>query len=428
MLALGCGGQRERPDALLIIIDTFRADHAGFMGCERETTPSLDSLAAAGTVWTDFHAQSSWTLPAVTSIMTGLTPRQHMAGRRDGTFFGLDPQIPTLQRTFRTDGYETAAFFNVIFLNEDFGFHHDFDLFDCRGFTNRAATRGAGETVDAFLSWLDSRDGGRPFLAIVHFYDPHMPYAPPSPWDSLFTDPSYDGPFDSSWGGVTQLMAVNSGQDTIDPAGLQNLLDLYDGEIAYTDAQIGRMLEGLRQRGLGGRTVVFVTADHGEEFLEHGRVEHGNNLFEETVHVPLVASGPGIPVAVRNDGLHSQVDIMPAMLALCGLEAPGGLPGAGLLEGSTGPARVHASGVLWRDADLASGISEARKVVWDSGTGEASMFDLEADPTETDPLLPDSVLLGYTLSYWAEPAVGHPEAVAFAETVGRALRDLGYIR
>ncbi len=424
-----CGGEPEGPSVVLVVIDTFRADHVSSLGYGRPTTPVLDSLAMSGASWTEFRAQTSWTLPAFASILTGLTPREHMAGRRDGVFYGLDPAIPTIQRIFGGAGYSTAAFFNVIFLDEDFGFHVGFDTFDCAGLSDRMSQRGAGETVDLFLSWLDGAGGDRPFFAVVHFYDPHMPYDPPAPYSGMFTDPAYQGPCDSAWGTVPQLLAVNGGVDTLPADGLFNLMALYDGEIAYSDAQLGRLLAGLRERGLAGSTVVAVTGDHGEEFLEHGCIEHGVSLYDESVRVPLVISGPGVRPG-SSAAPASQVDILPTLAALCGLESPPGRQGLDLFAAGGEPPdrRVFASGVLWRDADLASCTASGRKVIFDTGSGGSETFDLMSDPGELSPLDADSLLLSEAQTYWATPAAGAPAVVDFAETVGRTLRDLGYIR
>ena len=428
-LLCACGSASRGPNVVLVVIDTFRADHVSSMGYGRATTPVLDSLAMSGGCWTDFRAQSSWTLPAFATILTGLTPREHMAGRRDGIFYGLDPALPTMQRMFGDAGYNTAAFLNVIFLNEDFGFHVGFDTFDCAGVSDRSSQRRAGETVDLFLAWLDRTAGEGSFFAVVHFYDPHMPYDPPAPYSEMFTDPGYAGPCDSAWGTVPQLLAVNEGIDTLPADGLDNLTALYDGEIAYSDAQLGRLLAGLRERGLAGCTVVAVTGDHGEEFLEHGSIEHGVSLYEEAVRVPLVISGPGVLVGASADAA-SQVDILPTLAALCGLEPPPGPAGIDLMSAGGAPVdrRVFASGVLWRDADLASCTSSGRKTIYDTGSGGSETFDLASDPGEVSPTGTDSLLLSEALTYWATPAAGAPSAVDFAETVGRALRDLGYIR
>jgi arylsulfatase A-like enzyme len=416
-----------RPNVLLVVIDTVRADHVHCYGYERQTTPCLDSLAASGTMYASCQAQSSWTLPAFASIFTGISPRAHGAGWRDGLFFGLDGRLSTLPVFMNDNGYATSGFFNVIFLSEDFGFHRGFDHFDCQGFANRGSTRRADGTAGDFLAWLDG-NGDTPFFAVVHFYDPHMRYDPPSPWSDMFTDGGYTGPYDSSWGGVEQLIAVNSGADTIPPDGLANLTALYDGEIAFADAGLDSLLSGLRRRGLSDRTVVIVMADHGEEFLEHGRIEHGASLFQETVHVPLVVSGPGVPAGRVDSTLCSQMDIFPTVASLCGLEPPRGMEGRPLLPEPPEGRSVPASGVLWAEGDQASVVEGTRKTVWHPIDGSAESYDLSTDPLEIEPLEPSDYELEGVLEYWGTPAAGRPPQVAFRETVDRALRDLGYIR
>ncbi len=427
LLALcACGGGSGGPNVVLVILDTVRADHLGCYGCNRQTSPVLDSLAAAGTLFARCQAQSSWTLPSVASIFTGLPPRATGAGFRGGAFYGLDPALETIPTILHSGGYRTSAILNVVFLSEDFGFHRGFDSFDCRGFAGEGSERLAdGTTVDA-LSWLDSAGEGRFFL-LVHYYDAHMRYDPPAPYADLFTDPSYSGPYDSAWGGVPHLVAVNSGEEVIPGDGLRNLEALYDGEIAFVDASLGELLSGIRERGLGGETVVIVVADHGEEFMEHGGIEHGLSLYQEITHVPLVISGPGVPAGRVDSALCSQLDVLPTVAALSGLAAPEGLPGRDLLAG--GESRmVPASGVLWSMEDMTSIVDGTGKAIWAPGSGATEGYDLATDPLEASPVAPDPALLEEAGSYWATQQTGHPSVVNFRESVDRALRDLGYIR
>ncbi|NLP04724.1 sulfatase [Candidatus Fermentibacteria bacterium] len=424
--AVSCRRGPDGPNVVLIILDTVRADHLSCYGYRRATTPFIDSLAGAGTLFLRCQSQSSWTLPAAASILTGLSPREHGAGFRGGAFYGVDPAIEYMPAAFHSAGYATAAFVNVVFLSEDFGFHRGFDHFDCRGFAGAGSDRRAAETTEAFLAWLDTSPGV-PFFALVHFYDAHMKYEPPPPWDSMFTDSSYEGEYDSGWGGVQRLVAVNAGEEVIPPEGLENLIGLYDGEIAFTDAAVGVLLEGLRSRGLSSNTVVVVVADHGEEFMEHGFIEHGNNLFQTSVHVPLVISGPGFDKGVECDAPCSQMDIFPTLASVCGLETSGGLPG-GDLRSAAGGGWIPASGMLWRADDMASVTGEGRKVIWIPGDSTAVVYDLEADPGEISPFPADEEDLSAVTAYWATPALGRPAQVTFRETVDRALRGLGYIR
>jgi len=200
LLIAGCG-REARPNILLILLDTTRADHLSCYGYERETTPSLDSLAEAGTRFERAMSGSPWTLPSMATIFTGLTERSHKARLSDGVFYGVDPGLPYLPELLARSGYGTAAFFNVIYMSEHFGFHRGFEHFDCRGLEEVTRSRSAGETVDAFLAWLGTRDGeDEPFFAAVHFFDPHATYAPPPPYDTLYADPDYSGRFDRDWG------------------------------------------------------------------------------------------------------------------------------------------------------------------------------------------------------------------------------------
>lgn len=425
-----CGGndteQEPGLSVLLIIIDTLRADHVGYWGYERDNTPVLDSLAASGTAWTRTQAQSSWTLPSVASILTGLAPREHGAGTSDGRMFGLAPSIPTLQGILHSRGMSTCAILNVIFLSEDFGFHRGFDHFDCRGVTGSRGTRRANETADAAISWLEGLNGS--FLAVVHFYDPHIPYDPPPPYDDLYAD-SYTGPLRTGEFQMDTMTSVNSGSAVLSPEGLSAMVDLYDGEIAFTDAELGRLLEYLRASGLSGSTLVIVTADHGEEFLEHSGIEHGRTLYQECLHVPLVMSGPGIPRGVRREEPSALLDLLPTILAYLDVDAPPGLPGTDLLSSVSGTRDIPASNLLWSTVPQASMRRDSLKVIWYPGNGNTELYDLSSDPFEQDPLnVSDRSLVQSVEFYWATPPAADPPGVSFGEAQNNQLRDLGYIR
>lgn len=426
-----CGGGREqagRPSFLLILVDTFRADHAGCYGYERPTTPVLDSLAASGTRFAAFQSQSSWTLPAMTSLLTGLTVREHRTGRRGPEFYGIDTGVPYLPHILQRAGYATGAFFNVVYMDADFGFHRGFDHFDCQGFASRLSLRRADQTVDDCMEWMDGLPPGQPFLAAVHFYDPHISYNPPEPYDTLFADPAYRGPYGPEWGEITQLKAVNRGDSTIPPQGLCNLVGLYDGELAFTDAHMGRLLAYLRERGLDSTTVVVVTADHGEEFADHGGVEHGHTLYQELLSVPMVISGPGVPSGRVVEETSSSIDLLPTVIGMLDMEVPAVCGGTDLLDGPPGGRPVPSSGTLWAEGELACCVADGRKVIWDAEADSAVGYDLASDPAEARPVEPDSALLEAVMEYWATPPVGSPERVDYSAAVDRTLRDLGYIR
>ena len=435
LLLASCGGEPEvaesrapRPNILLVLIDTFRADHAGCYGYYRETTPVLDSLATVGVRYAAFQSHSSWTLPAMTSLLTGLTEREHGAGMRGRDMYGIDTGLPYLPHILNREGYVTGAFFNVVYMDADFGFHRGFDHFDCEGLTSRLSLRRADETVDECISWLNSLPPEKPFLAAVHFYDPHISYNPPAPWDALFADPAYRGPYGPEWGEVPQLKAVNSGDSVIPPAGLENLIGLYDGELAFTDAHLGRLFAYLRRRGLDSNTVVVVTADHGEEFVDHGGIEHGHTLYQELLAVPLVISGPGVPEGRVVEETAAGIDLLPSLLVMLDMEVPAVCGGIDLLSGLPPDRAVSSSGTLWAEGSLASCVAAGNKVIWSADTDRAVGYRISSDPGELTPVEPDSALLERVMEYWATPPVGDPPEVDYSAAVDRTLRDLGYIR
>ncbi len=431
-ILLSCGRQADDTDSginvLLIIIDTLRADHMGFWGYERDTTPVLDSLASSGTVWVQMQAQSSWTLPSVASMLTGLSPREHGAGISYGQMYGLASSIPSMQRILYSRGFQTCGIFNVIFLNENFGFHRGFDHFDCRGVSENTGCRRADQTVDDALEWLNDLDDESCFFTVLHFYDPHIPYDPPPPYDTLYADPSYTALLN----GEQQLIVMNSvNRDggEIDDEGLNNLIDLYDGEIAFTDAEIGRLLGEIRNKGLADSTLVIVVADHGEEFLEHSGIEHGRTLYQEVTHVPLIFSGPGVPTGLTIDAPAAHIDILPTLLLYLQLDVPEDLTGRDLLDAEYSELDIPASNLLWGESQQASIRRNDLKIIWNADGSGIEYYDLATDPCEQTPLqYPDVSMVEAVEFYWATPPVTEAPRVCFGDAERNQLRDIGYIR
>ncbi len=429
VLTASCGTE-QRMNVLLILVDTVRADHFSCYGYHRNTTPHIDSLAAAGTIAELCQGQASWTLPAMTTIMSGVPTVVHGAGRSSTGFHGISPDVPWLPLAFNREGYRTAAFFNVMFMNADFGFHRGFQHFDCQGVASGNSLRKAGPTVDDFLTWLDSGDESKPFFAAVHFYDPHIPYRAPEPFRSMYTDPNYNGEYGDSWGeGITEMMDVNSGEVIPTQSDMENLVALYDGELTYTDSEIGRMLADLRSRGLADNTLIILVGDHGEEFLDHGGIEHGRTLYQETTHVPLIIAGPGFGGGRVISRSVAQLDIAGTIASVTGIEFTTLEPALNL-TGSIDPARlIPASGVLWRaEGDLVSIVSNNSKLIWSVEDDSLEAFNLAADPLEQEPVTPENTMIEAAEFYWVTPPMGEAPLVNYSETASRELRNLGYIR
>lgn len=424
LTVMSCGNPNEqpadkRPSILLIIIDTLRADHLSCYGYERNTSPAIDSIAHSGVMCENVYAQSSWTLPATASIMTGLTPRTHGINMNvpTGSVYGFDPATPTMAMMFNSAGYRTAGFFNVDLLSEDFGFHRGFDTYSCRENGNGMA----GVTVEEAVEWLETTVLGSndPFFLTIHLFDVHDPYDPPSPWDTFYSE-------DGAEGGIEWLFTPEGA--VADISQCSQMTDMYDAEIAWVDDRLGYLFGKLRNMGLAESTIIVVTADHGEEFLEHGYVGHGRTFYQETVWVPLILSGPGVPEEELITSATGQYDILPTVLKLCGIEIPEGVEGYSILDGGNYSARfIPASGInTGPDFNQVSVVHGSRKIIWNVETDESETYNLNSDPTEQKPLLCDSILLEAVQYYWAAPCLWEPVLLEEWQ-VAPVLRDLGYI-
>jgi arylsulfatase A-like enzyme/Flp pilus assembly protein TadD len=272
-------------NVLVITLDTTRADRLGCYGRAQASTPHLDALARVSVRFANASSVAPTTLPAHASLFTGLYPPAH--GVRLNGEFRLGPEQVTLAEHLKGRGYDTAAFVSAFVLDARYGLNQGFDHYDDRveaqpggGFPAGVVERRADRVTDAALAWIERRRI-RPFLAWVHYFDPHAPYRPPAPFDARFADSPYDG------------------------------------EIAFVDEQLGRILERLRPGGLEERTVIVVVGDHGESLGEHGEATHGIFVYESTMHVPFLLRVPTSAARVER-GLVSLVDVVPYLLDLLG--------------------------------------------------------------------------------------------------------------
>jgi arylsulfatase A-like enzyme len=372
-----------RPSLLLISVDTLRPDHLGCYGYPRDTSPHLDALAARGTLFERAVSPAPWTLPAHASIFTGAWPGVH-ALQEDGNRLGR--QWLTFPQRLRDAGYATLAVVSHFYVSSEFGFDRGFDRYD-DGLTE-GGTRNpiAGEVVDRALELLADPPAG-PFFLFLHFFDPHWDYTPPPPWNERFTDPAYAGPVDGTLGSLFPFAQPDTPWSDADR---RQTLALYDGEIAYLDAQIGRLLAALAQRGLLEDTLVVFTADHGEEFKERGSLGHARTLYGEQLRVPLLIAGhEAFPAGARRDDLVSTVDLAPTLLALAGAEPLPGADGRSLLAAPRGDGEVVIGSTLRYGESLRALRDRRFKLVHDRQSGEHRYFDLAADPGEQRPLAED---------------------------------------
>jgi arylsulfatase A-like enzyme/Flp pilus assembly protein TadD len=294
---------RLRPlNLVLVTIDTLRADRLGCYGYSKIETPNLDALARKGVLFENALAQAPLTAPSHASMMTGLYPTMHKV--RDTGGFVLSPSNATLASTLQEQGWDTAAFVGASVLKKRFGFSRGFTVYDDEFGKSGESVEGtrerrAGEVVDRAVAWLGSQSG-KPFFLWVHVYDPHMPYDPPSPFRE-----KYKG-------------------------------RLYDGEVAYTDQQLGRLFDAIAQKSPGGNTLIAVLSDHGESFSEHGEYAHGVFLYDATLRIAFMLSGPGVPAGLRVKQQARSIDLFPTLLELMGGKAPEAVQGASLVPAFTG--------------------------------------------------------------------------------------------
>jgi len=315
------------------VIDALRADHVGYNGYYRDTTPELDRLAKSSVVFDAAYSAGTNTRASVPAFLTGLYPTATGVIRLDDA---LNPEVPTLPDELRRRGYATAAFVANPSLRPEVGLARSFDVYDHDPLLDEGVPRyrrfetatKLQERAQRFLSGI----GDRPFFLYLHYRDVHAPYVPPPPYDRRYWPlPAADRANLRRLNG-RELALLGDYNRLPGPPFLEYYLAQYDGEIRYTDDRIAEFLDELRQAGRLDNTILVVTADHGEGFLEHGAWDHGNDHFDEELHVPLFLRLPG----GRGAGRHvstavSLVDLFPTLAALTGLEPPPDAQGRNLL-------------------------------------------------------------------------------------------------
>ena len=440
------------PNVLLVSIDTLRADHVHAYGYPRATTPTIDRLAAEGVRFDVALAPAPWTLPSHMSLLTGLAPLRHGV-LDDGMRLSAD--AVTLAEALRGAGYVTAGFVSAPYLEADYGFAQGFDSYDdysvspaSEHLSHRAVT--SPRLLAAVTRWIDQWElqaERRPFFLFVHMWDPHYDFIPPPPFDRRF-DPDYTGSV--SGDDFERGSAVHAGMD---PRDLAHVIALYDGEIAWTDQHLGRILDRLRAAGELDRTLVVVTGDHGEEFFEHGVKGHRQNLYDTALRVPLVMRLPDVvPSGVVVARQVRLLDVASTILGIIGLTPPAGFAAAAN-EGEP-PARDlqplfdrvadPAAGAAWPElvavgdlhGEVGSLRTEREKIILGSykGTPIAKRFDLASDPGELHDLIgqdpASEAPLREALAHARRALTGSPVlsvGVQVDEDHLERLRALGYI-
>jgi arylsulfatase A-like enzyme/Flp pilus assembly protein TadD len=396
-----------RPSILLITLDTTRADHLGPYGDEDAETPALSALADEGIVFEHAFAVASVTAPTHASLLTGLYPRRH--GLRDNLTHHVGDDIPTVAEWLSGAGYRTAAFVSAIVLERRYGLDLGFEVYDddlrsapASPSMRMITERPAKATADRALAWLDGLNDDEPFLLWVHFYDPHLPYSPPSPWAERYRDRPYAG------------------------------------EIAYMDSQVGRLLQ--HPRAAGDDVMVAAIGDHGEGLGEHGEKAHGLLVYDSTIRVPWVMRIPGGPSGARIAAPISQVDLVPTLMDLVTVDPA---PGFGTLEGRSLLPLLR--GEEWASERML--FAEAEVPFFSYGWARLKtvrqgalkyidapleeLYDLEHDPGENHNLAADRIndaqRLAAEIELWAAGDGDAGSTVPVDAEAAEMLRALGYL-
>ena len=420
LLACAPAGHPERPSILLVVVDTLRRDHLGAYGYERATSHELDRLAADSVRYDAAQSSAPWTLPAVASLLTG----------RDAHALGIEAhasvvaeELVLLPELLRERGYVTGAIVSHTLVSARWGFDQGFDHFDdSQAKGHRLIT--SPRVTEAALDFLREQRA-EPFFLLVHYFDPHYRYREHEGF-RFERDAPYEGPIHDR----LSYRELGDLHRQIGPADSVELQRLYDSEIAYTDHHIGRVLDALRELGLYDRMLIAVTADHGEEFLERGRLGHGYSLNEELVGVPLIVRFPGGEPSVVS-GPVAVLDLFPTILEVAGAAVPPGLDGVSLLDESS-PERL-----LFAATERGQGIRGVRSgrfKLLHPVKGHTVLYDLEADLLEQRNLFREggpqlrrlvAALRRYEdrLGRRREPA----ERLTLTPEETERLRDLGYL-
>jgi len=402
----GCSGvsttEVDRPNIVLVSIDSLRWDHVGSYGYDRPTTPFLDELAAKGIRFENTFSTTSWTLPSHAAMFTGLYDSTH--GLVDNGM-RLADEHRTLAEMLRDEGYETVGFFGGPYLHPTFGLAQGFEAFhDCmvdapalasgtevrRGLTTMARHPSHSDvtgprTAQRVSEWLEGRSA-KPFFLFLHMWDVHYDYIPPAEYVEMF-DADYDGELTGERFFSNPLI-----HPELPAPDLEHLLALYDGEIRFTDDILRRIFSELESRGLLENTLVVVTSDHGDEFFEHGYQGHGETLFEEVVRIPLIVSWPG-----RLEGgrvvteLVRLVDLAPTLAAVAGYDDELELEGRNLLpllEGGSVPAATALTELYSGGAEIRALRTLDAKLLLQDSRSEPLLFRLTEDPHELNPIGP----------------------------------------
>lgn len=432
----GVSTATQRPDLILISIDCLRSDHVGAYGHTRPTTPNIDALARDAAVFENTVSVSSWTLPTHMSMLTGLMPTEHGLTRSRKRA----SDVPYLPEIASREGYETLGVVSGLYLSPTFGYEQGFDVY--RALIDEPAATLVDAARDLFFA-----EPHRPRFLFLHFFDAHWPYLP----EDAYLEQVGGRPKEIS----DLLKNVINRRPPADAGQIEDTKTLYDAELAYIDAQLGRFFDELKSSGRYDDALIVLTADHGEGFYEHELWQHSEIIYNEVTRIPLIVKGPHGADARRVSELVSQLGIFPTFLEALELDTPFDHPGLLSLSENRAefPERVLTE-IIWEANEtrgpfikLAATKGELKYVATFSGElgderfvstlAKEELYDLSRDPGERSNLLPEGAdrigeLRGQVRDYLdvvrARRAGGGGDSIVVNDELAEKLRALGYVQ
>jgi arylsulfatase A-like enzyme len=457
-MTLGCG-KGKQPNVVLIVLDTLRGDRLSCMGYERKTSPRIDALAAQGALFTRAFSTCFWTLPSHASIFTGLHPVQ--VGATSETL-QLPGDAVTVAEALDGAGYRTAGFVCNSWVSKERGFAQGFqEFFEMWRPENQDRSQASlsmeDMTVGRLEPWIESAaHGDRPFFLFANLNGTHLPYRPAAPYAGEFLHPGYDMKRVEELAQITSGWSHLVGEMPLSETDYAILNDLYDGEVAFADALVGRVIDALQRAGVLDDTIVIIVSDHGEHLGEKDKIDHMSTLYDPALHVPLVIRYPrAFAAGTRSDELVSLVDVAPTIVGLCGAsdEAPSfraetaslaskkRAPLEFVIAGNERPMmgikllQTKYPGYDWESIDYRMRClrAPAHKLIWNENRS-VELYNLARDPTEDNNLaetqadMQRQMMAVLTKAY--EQMGGNKEHFMFESTDRQALellRSLGYV-
>lgn len=376
-------------NVVLFVLDTVRRDALGCYANRPDLTPRIDAVADEAVRFEHAVSTSGWTVPAVASLMTGAWPTVHGSSGKGISITPMRLELPVAAEIFKKAGYATVGYGNSSFVSPALGVDRGFDVFDHNYGVNWDARR-ADATITAAISELNKRRDKSTFY-FIHLFDPHLHYDPPGEYATMYTAGRNDPPPPLSLEAVKMLQL---GEDAEEPPAVEDqryVRGVYDGEVSFMDAHIGRFIDELKALGLYESTTIIFVADHGEEFWDHGGFEHGHTLYDELVMVPLILKFPSdvLPSARVVQPQVRLIDVMPTVFDALDIEVPESFAGESLMPvirgGSSKDLMAFCESTLYGAPQIAVRGAQYKYILAfnEEGGAVGALYDWRNDPGET---------------------------------------------